>query len=247
MGALAYRPSLDGLRAAAILIVVACHAGWLPSGTLGVELFFVLSGFLITTLLTEEHRRTGEISLSAFYTRRAARLLPGLWLLLGVYVGYGLIKRATWVARACAWRRRDRRRVRRELLRCRMELLPGALLDSSVLARARRSSSTSFGPSRWSCCYVVRSRRRRSCEAWWYCSSLGVFSDGHCCFGGYPDHRVAFAPDTNLDSLAIGCGASILWTRQRISVGPYGSQPLRCSLRSPRSFSCLTSLTAAAT
>jgi peptidoglycan/LPS O-acetylase OafA/YrhL len=80
---------LDGLRAVAVLLVVISHAGFLRSGTLGVDLFFVLSGFLITSLLLEEHAVNGSISLSGFYIRRAFRLFPALWLLLGTYVTVG--------------------------------------------------------------------------------------------------------------------------------------------------------------
>jgi peptidoglycan/LPS O-acetylase OafA/YrhL len=57
-----------------------------PGGNLGVTVFFVLSGYLITTLLLGEHRRTGRIDLRAFYVRRAARLLPGMLVMLPVYV-----------------------------------------------------------------------------------------------------------------------------------------------------------------
>src|SRR5438093_1585780 len=80
---LGYRPALDGVRGIAIAIVVAFHAfGWPAAGTLGVDLFFVLSGFLITTLLLEEHARSGRIGIRAFYLRRARRLLPALFALL---------------------------------------------------------------------------------------------------------------------------------------------------------------------
>jgi peptidoglycan/LPS O-acetylase OafA/YrhL len=83
---LRYRPALDGVRALAIAPVVTMHAfGWPREGSLGVEIFFVLSGFLITTLLLEERGRTGAISLARFYRRRAARLVPGLVLMLAVY------------------------------------------------------------------------------------------------------------------------------------------------------------------
>jgi peptidoglycan/LPS O-acetylase OafA/YrhL len=58
----------------------------LPGGNLGVSVFFVLSGYLITTLLLDEHDRTGRIDMRSFYLRRAARLLPGLLVLLPVYV-----------------------------------------------------------------------------------------------------------------------------------------------------------------
>jgi len=77
---LGYRPGLDGLRAVAILSVMAGHTwGWLfPGSFIGVDIFFVLSGFLITTLLLEERARTGRVSLRKFYARRALRLLPAL-------------------------------------------------------------------------------------------------------------------------------------------------------------------------
>ncbi|HEX4518281.1 MAG TPA: acyltransferase [Gaiellaceae bacterium] len=80
------RPALDGLRAVAITLVVCVHAFGRPSGGyLGVDLFFVLSGFLITRILLEEHDRLGRISLRSFYARRARRLLPGLVAMLAVY------------------------------------------------------------------------------------------------------------------------------------------------------------------
>jgi peptidoglycan/LPS O-acetylase OafA/YrhL len=73
-------PALDGVRALAVALVLADHGG-LPGvsgGFLGVDVFFVLSGFLITSLLLDEHARTGRIGLSDFWIRRARRLLPAL-------------------------------------------------------------------------------------------------------------------------------------------------------------------------
>ncbi|BCJ36688.1 acyltransferase [Actinocatenispora thailandica] len=82
---LGYRPALDGIRALSIIAVIVFHTpGWgslpqlLPGGHMGVTVFFVLSGYLITTLLLGELHRTGDLDLRAFYLRRAARLLPGL-------------------------------------------------------------------------------------------------------------------------------------------------------------------------
>ncbi len=72
-----FRPDLEGLRGLAILLVLAYHAGLpLPGGFIGVDVFFVLSGFLITGLLVRERERSGRISLPAFYARRARRILP---------------------------------------------------------------------------------------------------------------------------------------------------------------------------
>ena len=71
---------LDGLRALAIGAVLLFHLdpAWLPGGFLGVDIFFVISGFLITTLLVRERERDGSIDLRGFWTRRARRLLPAL-------------------------------------------------------------------------------------------------------------------------------------------------------------------------
>ena len=73
-----FRPDLEGLRGLAIILVVLFHAGipGIPGGFVGVDVFFVLSGFLITGLLIREQERTGCVSLPAFYARRARRILP---------------------------------------------------------------------------------------------------------------------------------------------------------------------------
>lgn len=84
---LGYRPSLDGLRGISILAVMFVHGGlfWMgQGGFLGVDIFFVLSGFLITSLLMEEWTQTGTIGFKNFYMRRALRLLPPLVLLVAL-------------------------------------------------------------------------------------------------------------------------------------------------------------------
>jgi peptidoglycan/LPS O-acetylase OafA/YrhL len=95
---LRYLPGLDGLRAISVLAVIVFHhyfvfgaeRGWLPGGFLGVEVFFVVSGYLITSLLLAERRETGKVSLQNFWLRRARRLLPAVLVLLAVVVAYAL-------------------------------------------------------------------------------------------------------------------------------------------------------------
>lgn len=83
---LGYRADIEGLRAVAILLVVACHAKvpWLAGGFVGVDVFYVLSGYLITGLLVQETHATGELRFANFYVRRLRRLLPALLLMLAV-------------------------------------------------------------------------------------------------------------------------------------------------------------------
>jgi peptidoglycan/LPS O-acetylase OafA/YrhL/lysophospholipase L1-like esterase len=87
-----YQPALDGLRAVAVFGVLLYHAGvsWAPGGFLGVDAFFVLSGFLITSLLVDEWRKRGRIDLRAFWARRARRLLPALVLVVIAVGAYAL-------------------------------------------------------------------------------------------------------------------------------------------------------------
>jgi peptidoglycan/LPS O-acetylase OafA/YrhL len=93
-----YRPALDGIRAIAVLAVLLYHGAQLtnhpitvlPGGFLGVDLFFVLSGFLITTLLVTEWRKRDNIRLGAFWGRRARRLLPALVMVVAA-VGVGFL------------------------------------------------------------------------------------------------------------------------------------------------------------
>jgi hypothetical protein len=110
-----FRADVEGLRAVAIVVVVLFHAGIgaLPGGFVGVDVFFVLSGFLITGLIVREMQSTGTVSVARFYGRRAKRLLPATALVLAVVaavstvlvsvvdrgsVGLDIVAAATYVA-----------------------------------------------------------------------------------------------------------------------------------------------------
>jgi peptidoglycan/LPS O-acetylase OafA/YrhL len=108
--------ALDGVRGVAVLLVVAGHVrsvlvprvlglgpveSPMPGGFLGVDVFFVLSGLLITSLLVREHERRGSVALGRFWWHRALRLLPALWVLLAVHALYSW---ATGLSMATQWR-----------------------------------------------------------------------------------------------------------------------------------------------
>jgi peptidoglycan/LPS O-acetylase OafA/YrhL len=111
---LPHLPALDGLRGVAVVAVLLFHGGfgWAGGGFLGVTTFFVLSGFLITSLLLVERDRTGRVDVATFFARRARRLVPATLVLAGLVVAYMLfgsghppsgvfgdaVASATWVA-----------------------------------------------------------------------------------------------------------------------------------------------------
>jgi peptidoglycan/LPS O-acetylase OafA/YrhL len=101
IGRLPYLPGLDGLRAVAVVAVMIYHADheWLPGGFLGVEVFFVISGYLITQLLIGEFERDGHIKLGQFWRRRFRRLLPALFVLLAALAVYMTAFRRTPMGR----------------------------------------------------------------------------------------------------------------------------------------------------
>ena len=82
-----YRPEIDGLRALAVLPVIFFHAGFdaFRGGFVGVDIFFVISGFLITSILVNDLQKN-EFSLTEFYVRRARRILPALFFLMAVCI-----------------------------------------------------------------------------------------------------------------------------------------------------------------
>src|SRR5689334_5147281 len=88
-----YLPGIDALRALAVLAVFLYHAGvpWAPGGFLGVDLFFVISGYLITSLLLRDRATAGHVRLGRFWLRRARRLLPAVGVLIAVVMAVAAI------------------------------------------------------------------------------------------------------------------------------------------------------------
>ena len=86
-----YRPEIDGLRAAAVVPVILFHAGFtlFSGGYVGVDVFFVISGYLITTVILEEAEKH-SFTIISFYERRARRILPALFVVLIVTVPFAL-------------------------------------------------------------------------------------------------------------------------------------------------------------
>ena len=161
-GTLARMPGLDGIRAVAVMAVLLFHANptWLPGGFLGVDVFFTLSGFLITSLLLTELEARGGLRLGRFYQHRAKRLLPALLLVLARHLTARAHGRPG--CRGARPRGRGRlRAVRHQLVvrRPRHPVLrvhrPAPAAAAPVVARGRgavlprlaRSSSTASGAS----------------------------------------------------------------------------------------------------
>ena len=98
---LPYLSGLDGLGALAVIAVLLYHAGlpWIPGGFLGVEVFFVISGYLITSLPLAEWHGRGRVDLKAFWLGRARRLLPALYLVLTVTLAFAVLFLPDEVAR----------------------------------------------------------------------------------------------------------------------------------------------------
>ncbi|TKJ96934.1 acyltransferase [Plantibacter flavus] len=99
-----FRPDIQGLRMLAVVAVILDHLlGWPSGGFIGVDVFFVISGFLITSLLLREHAKTGTISFTGFYARRIKRIMPAALLVILVTVGIAFLLFGVSRFRETAW------------------------------------------------------------------------------------------------------------------------------------------------
>jgi peptidoglycan/LPS O-acetylase OafA/YrhL len=104
-----YRAEIDGLRAVAVLAVILFHAGLsiFPGGFTGVDVFFVISGYLITSIIVEQ-LEAGRFSFLKFYERRARRILPALFLVVGACIPIAWFVLVPHKGRVCKERHRSR-------------------------------------------------------------------------------------------------------------------------------------------
>jgi peptidoglycan/LPS O-acetylase OafA/YrhL len=216
---LGYVPALDGVRGVAIALVVAFHAyHWPVGGFLGVHVFFVLSGFLITSLLLDEWTRTGRISLRSFYARRALRLVPALAVFVSLYLAV---------------------QTAREVITPDALALPaaakGALAGAFYVSNIVQAAGTHFAVSvvhLWSLAaeeqfYVLwpvtlvglllLGARRRGFQAFLGIAIvLLVLHRLRLTLDGADWRRLYLAPDTTFDPLLIGCLTAVWFVSGRL-------------------------------
>ncbi|BCJ36317.1 hypothetical protein Athai_38200 [Actinocatenispora thailandica] len=223
-------PGVDGIRALAVTAVLVYHlsASWLPGGYLGVDVFFVISGYLITRLLVAERVGTGRISLRHFWLRRARRILPPLFpMLLATVVGTALVNRSA-------------------LHQLRTEVL-GALTYTSNWVQIgehhsyfAKFSDPSVLQHLWSLAVeeqfyliwplivvlvLLRGRRRLALVA-----GLGALGSAAAMAaiyqpGGDPS-RVYFGTDTHASGLLVGAVLAIAWPAANAAPGPWSRRRL---------------------
>ena len=216
-------PALDGLRAVAVLAVVVFHLGLLPGGYLGVDVFFVLSGFLITSLLISEwDKRNGRISFRDFYARRILRLFPALGCVIVAASALAVLAEVARGAAAAPYAHATLGAVPWVILftgNIRDILHPGPFMMGPLNQTWSLAVEEQFYLF-WPALFVLLMRRRlgRSRLA----LSLAVIAVAEMVYRavmthhGYGQGRISYGTDTHSDGLLIGC-ALAFWLASRRS------------------------------
>ncbi len=214
--ALSYMPELDGVRAFCVLAVFAYHSapGIFPAGFLGVDLFFVLSGFLITRLLEDEWQRTSGVRLGNFYLRRCLRLYPAL-----IFYAVSCVLASAFSAKPDAF----------------AHSLTGAFYSLTYLSNwstalfkiplGLLSHTWSLSIEEqfyllWAPSLLLLMKRVKGAR-WWPVLFLGLLSWGLRAWlfsQGVDSNRMYSGLDTRLDSILFGCAAA-LWLSENPNVG----------------------------
>jgi peptidoglycan/LPS O-acetylase OafA/YrhL len=214
MKRLGYVPPLDGLRGVAIALVISFHYFAFPfGGGDGVDLFFVLSGFLITTLLLEERSATGAISLGSFYGRRARRLLPALLVMLAAFSVIALAKGhdPVWDLERFGFYTGNAARA--------FTLLPPSGLDH-LWSLAEEEQFYLL----WPLLLLAFARSRRLLMFTLALTGALILYRAGLAIGGASLNRLYFGPDTHADGLMMGAALAIILQRRSITV-PEGLLP----------------------
>jgi peptidoglycan/LPS O-acetylase OafA/YrhL len=227
-------PALDGVRGVAILAVIAIHVGVLPGGYLGVDVFFVLSGFLITSLLIGEWDKRDGVSFRNFYLRRALRLLPALACVLAAAGVLSVLLEFTGPP------------VDRAYGLATLHTIPWVIIFSSNFVQATHPGLLPLGALRhtwslaveeqfylvWPALFALLMRRgvRRRTVA----GLLGAFAIADMAyrallaFGGSAQDRVFYSTDTHCDGLLVGCALAFwLTSGQAFRFGPLAARLIK--------------------
>jgi peptidoglycan/LPS O-acetylase OafA/YrhL len=224
---LSHQPALDGLRGIAVLLVVAVHTlahtrlnAW-HAGALGVDLFFVLSGFLITSLLLGEWSKTAAISLRTFYARRARRLLPALLTLIALFALVSIV--------ATPWR------APQVLL---LAALRASYLSNFFIASTVNGAGRGFNHLwslaqeeqfylLWPLSLLFLLRRGAKPKHLLAVLAVGIVAVNAerwlAVSSGASWQRIWFSPDTHGDSILFGCAAGVLYCAGLTRVSRYSA------------------------
>jgi peptidoglycan/LPS O-acetylase OafA/YrhL len=221
-------PSLDGVRAVAVLMVMAYHANipGFAGGNAGVDVFFVLSGFLITVLLLSERTRNGSIRLGAFYMRRVLRLYPALVAAVVFAIVLAALKIPVFDSTS-------------ESLTNTLQMTPFALLYTANIPRAFGWNGGGFLGHTWSLAIeeqfyliwpvvVIFVMRRRTSPAMlgWIALGCAVSSAALRAgldLAGVRSEGLYNATFTHVDGIFAGCALAVVWVMQPAALSKFSS------------------------
>jgi peptidoglycan/LPS O-acetylase OafA/YrhL len=189
---------LDGLRGVAIAFVLAGHAAALPGGGLGVDLFFAVSGFLITSLLVEEWSTTARLDRPAFYRRRAARLLPALMVMMAPFT---LLLLATGRPGVLVQAAIGAAYVSNLV----QAVTPQPKLFSHLWSLAEEEQFYLLWPFVLGWLLSRRVRPALIVVSLALAAALSIIDRTGSAIGGASLHRLWFAPDSHADAIILGC------------------------------------------
>jgi peptidoglycan/LPS O-acetylase OafA/YrhL len=222
MRPLGHQPALDGLRGVAVLAVIGGHAfAFLtPAGYAGVDIFFTLSGFLITCLLVEEHTMTKRIRFGAFYMRRVLRLVPALVLVLLAYVLFCLLFYQGWERKAGVAGAAVALTYMSNWCRA-FRLLPLGALNHTWSLAVEEQFYLVWPVLLLLVLHLTGSRRRALVAVAGLAAFFVVYRDA-LTYAGASGERLYNGLDTRADALLIGCCTALIYNTGLVRPGGRG-------------------------